>query len=303
MKVIELIPPDINVKWTKRFPLLSAISVVLVALSLLSLLALKGLKYGLDFSGGALLQVKTEKDVDISGMRKILKNAKFPLNIQNFEGRGEFIIKSEVTSERLEEFKRDVMERLEGAFGKDSFEIRRVEVVGPRVGKDLRRKGTLAVIFAIIAILIYITARFEFRFGVGAIIALIHDVLIALGAISLFEKPLDLTLLAALLTIAGYSVNDTIIVCDRIRELRRREKGKPEEEIINSAINRTLSRTVLTVGTTLLAVISLLIFGGGVIHDFAFVLFIGFIAGTYSSIAIAVPVSFYLFGEKKVKKR
>lgn len=302
MKIIQIIPPDVNIKWVDKFPYFLGVSILLILISLFSL-GIKGLKYGLDFSGGALIQVKTEKEIEISDVRKALKNVSFPLNIQNFEGKGEFIIKSEVHQEKLEDFKREIMDSLEKAFGGGSFEIRRVEMVGPKVGRDLRRKGTLSVISAIIAMLIYITLRFEFRFGIGAIIALIHDVIISLGAISIFNISVDLVILAALLTIAGYSVNDTIIICDRIREMRRKEKGKPEREIINSAINRTLSRTILTVGTTLLAVIALLIFGGGVIHDFAFVLLVGFIAGTYSSISIAVPFAFYIFGEKEMKKK
>jgi preprotein translocase subunit SecF len=302
MKIIQLIPPDVNIKWVDKFPYFLGVSILLILISLFSL-GIKGLKYGLDFSGGALIQVKTEKEIEISDVRKALKNVGFPLNIQNFEGKGEFIIKSEVPQEKLEDFKREIMDSLDKAFGDGSFEIRRVEMVGPKVGRDLRRKGTLSVISAIIAMLIYITLRFEFRFGIGAIIALIHDVIISLGAISIFNISMDLVILAALLTIAGYSVNDTIIICDRIREMRRKEKGKPEREIINSAINRTLSRTILTVGTTLLAVIALLIFGGGVIHDFAFVLLVGFISGTYSSISIAVPFAFYIFGEKEMKKK
>jgi len=302
MKIIQIIPPDVNIKWVDKFPYFLGVSILLILISLFSL-GIKGLKYGLDFSGGALIQVKTEREIEISDVRKALKNVSFPLNIQNFEGKGEFIIKSEVPQEKLEDFKREIMENLERTFGGGSFEIRRVEMVGPKVGRDLRRKGMLSVISAIIAMLIYITLRFEFRFGIGAIIALIHDIIISLGAISIFNISMDLVILAALLTIAGYSVNDTIIICDRIREMRRKEKGKPEREIINSAINRTLSRTILTVGTTLLAVIALLIFGGGVIHDFAFVLLVGFIAGTYSSISIAVPFAFYIFGEKEMKKK
>lgn len=302
MKMLQFIPPDLNIKWTEKLPYFVGVSIFLIFISLL-FLGTKGLKYGLDFSGGVLLQVKTEKDVEIEDVRKALKEIGFSVDIQNFEGRSEFIIKSDVETERIEDFKKEVMEGLEKSFGGNSFEIRRVEMVGPRVGKDLRRKGTLAVISAVIAMLIYITLRFEFRFGVGAIIALIHDVIISLGAISIFGKSMDLTLLAALLTIAGYSVNDTIIICDRIREMRRKEKGKSEGVIINSAINRTLSRTLLTLGTTLLAVLALFIVGGGIIHDFAFVVLIGFSAGTYSSISIAVTVAFYIFGEKEIKKK
>jgi len=187
-----------------------------------------------------------------------------------------------------------MIEYLKGEFKDTDFSIRRIETVGAKVGKDLKLKGTLSVISAIIMMLIYISFRFDFWFGLGAIIALIHDVLICLSAISISGLEIDLTTIAALLTVVGYSVNDTIIVSDRIRENVRRSRGKNDFDIVNESVNQTISRTILTSGTTLLVPIALLIFGGGAIYSFAFILTIGFITGTYSSIYIACPVVLYI---------
>ncbi|MHB8708322.1 MAG: protein translocase subunit SecF, partial [Desulfuromonadales bacterium] len=170
------------------------------------------------------------------------------------------------------------------------LEIRRTEMVGPQVGKDLRNKGAQAILYAIIGMLIYITFRFEFRFGLGAIIATMHDVLITLGLMSLFNLEIDLTVIAGFLALVGYSVNDTVIVCDRIRENLGKMHNRPLTEIINRSVNETLSRTIMTSGLTLLAVLALYTVGGSVIHNFAFVLMVGIIVGTYSSIFIASPI-------------
>jgi preprotein translocase subunit SecF len=169
-------------------------------------------------------------------------------------------------------------------------EVRRAEMVGPQVGKDLRKKGLMAILYAMIGILIYITWRFEFRFALGAIIALIHDVLITLGIFSLLGKEINLPTIAAFLAIIGYSLNDTIIVYDRIRENMGKLARESFVTVINRSINETLSRTIITSATTLLVVLALFIFGGGVIHDFAFALLVGIIVGTYSSIFVASPI-------------
>ena len=165
----------------------------------------------------------------------------------------------------------------------------RVESVGPKVGDDLRRRGILSVIFATIMMGAYIWIRFELRFGLGAIVALIHDVLITLGALVVADFELDLPIVAALLTIAGYSVNDTVVICDRIRENMRKRRRDPMETIINTSINETLGRTILTTVTSLLVLTALLVLGGGVIRPFAFTLFVGFLAGLYSTIFVATP--------------
>ena len=194
---------------------------------------------------------------------------------------------------------------LESSYGEGQVDIRRVEMVGPQVGKDLRQKGLLSILYAMIGILIYISWRFELRFAVGAIIALLHDVLITLGAFSLSGREIDLHIVAAFLAIIGYSLNDTIIVYDRIRENYGKHQKKGFTAVVNSSINETLSRTILTSGTTMLVVLALFVFGGGVIHNFAFALLIGILVGTYSSIFVASPVLIFWDdyrsgGQKKV---
>jgi preprotein translocase subunit SecF len=179
---------------------------------------------------------------------------------------------------------------LNTAYGDGAVDLRRVEMVGPQVGKDLRQKGLLSILYAMIGILIYISWRFELRFAVGAIIALLHDVLITLGVFSITGREIDLPIIAAFLAIIGYSLNDTIIVYDRIRENYGKHQKLGFNAVVNRSINETLSRTILTSGTTLLVVLALFVFGGGVIHNFAFALLVGILIGTYSSIFVASPV-------------
>ncbi len=190
-----------------------------------------------------------------------------------------------------------MQDALEKSYGEGKVDIRRTEMVGPQVGKDLREKGLLAILYAMIGILVYVTWRFEFRFALGSIVALIHDVLITLGAFAITHKEIDLPIIAAFLAIIGYSLNDTIIVYDRIRENMGKHSRDSFPAIINRSINETLSRTILTSGTTLLVVFALFIFGGGVIHNFAFALLVGIVVGTYSSIYVASPV--LLFWENR----
>ncbi|MGD2279416.1 MAG: protein translocase subunit SecF, partial [Candidatus Omnitrophota bacterium] len=217
--------------------------------------------------------------------------------IQQFGEGKEFIIRS------FGEKSDDVITGLEGEFGPGSFEVMRVETVGPAVGEDLRRSAVKALIFAMIGICIYISFRFEFRFAITAIIALFHDVLVSLGMIALTGREISLPVIAALLTVVGYSINDTIVLFDRIREDRKYMRKAGQEEIINTSINQTLSRTVLTSLTTLLVVLALFIFGGEVINDFAFVLMVGVLVGTYSSIFIASPLLLDWPGRRVVHKR
>jgi preprotein translocase subunit SecF len=179
---------------------------------------------------------------------------------------------------------------LTAVYGKDSFEIRRVEVVGPKVGSDLTKKAILAIVFSWIGMLIYIAVRFEFRYAVGGILALVHDVLITVGVFSLLNKEFDLQIVAALLTIIGYSINDTIVIYDRIRENVRKNVRQSLRDTINLSVNQTLSRTILTSFTVLIVVLVLFFFGGAVIHDFSFALLIGVVVGSYSTIFIASPI-------------
>jgi len=289
--MLEIIKPGTNFDFVGKINYFLTLSGLLIAISFISIIVKGGLQYGIDFAGGTLVQVKFKSPAEISIIKGTLKNvATREITIQGFGEENEYLIKLAGITPDLETLSGKIQSDLEKGFGKANFEIRRVEMVGPRVGKDLRDKAALAIIFSLIGMLIYIWWRFEFRFGVGAIIALAHDVIITVGALSLTNKPIDLTIIAALLTIVGYSVNDTIIVCDRIRENMRKMAREKLEKLINVSINETLSRTILTSGTVLLVLIALFLLGGGVIHDFAFALIIGVIVGTYSSIYIASPL-------------
>ncbi len=289
---MELIPPGTNIDFVGKRKLFFGVSLALILVGLVSLVVRGGPRYGIDFAGGTLIQVKFHKPVTTKEIRNALSGVvQGKAVVQSFGEDNEYIIQLEQSTEELEGLSSRVRDALAKAIGDDALEIRRVEMVGPKVGKDLREKGLLAILFALGAILLYIWWRFELRFGLGAVAALFHDVLITVGAFSLFDKQFDLTTVAALLTIVGYSLNDTIVVYDRIRENRKRLGGKGDlVAIVNRSINETLSRTILTSGTTLLVVAALFVLGGGVIHDFAFALLVGVVVGTYSSIYIASPV-------------
>ena len=290
---MELIKPDINVNFVGYIKGALIFSLIVIGISLISLIIKGGPRYGIDFEGGTLVQVKFFDKVDISEVRVALDDLIIEgLSVQEFGEKeaNEYLITMKKTTGELEGLSENVKIALNNKFGRESLEVRRVEMVGPKVGKDLRKKGMLAITFSILGMLIYIWWRFELRFGVGAILCLIHDVTITLGALSLTNKPVDLPIIAALLTVVGYSVNDTIIISDRIREnLKKMSRGRLRD-IVNKSINQTLSRTCITAGTTLMVVISLFFLGGEVIHDFAFTLLIGICIGTYSSIFIASPL-------------
>jgi preprotein translocase subunit SecF len=214
------------------------------------------------------------------------------LQVQSFGDSSfhEFLIRVEGEEKELDKLTKSIQKTLEEKYGKDTHEIRRIDIVGPKVGSELRRDGFYSIIYALVGILIYIAFRFDYKFSPGAVAALIHDVVITLGIFSLLQYQFTLSTIAALLTIIGYSLNDTIVVYDRIRETMGKLKGTVLESVINKALNETLSRTLLTSLTTLIVVAMLLIFGGSVIRDFAFALMIGVLVGTYSSIFIASPV-------------
>ncbi len=304
---MEFIRPGVNFDFIGKKNYAIVFSGIMILIGIISLIIHGGPRYGVDFAGGILVQVKFFPEVTTGEIKEKLK----PINlqdciIQQFEEKGqhEFLIQVQKKGIEVENIDRSISQALTQGFGKNSFEIRRVEMVGPKVGKDLRRKGLLSVFYAVIFMLIYITWRFEFRFGIGAILALIHDVLITLGVFSITNREITLPIVAAFLTIVGYSINDTIVIYDRIRENRRKKPREHLPNIINQSINETLSRTILTSGTTLMVVLALFIFGGGVIHDFAFALLVGVIVGTYSSIYIASPVLIFwdeIFPKKQRK--
>jgi len=300
---MQLIKPDINIDFVGKRKLALIVSIALILIGLASLVVKGGPNYGIDFTGGTLVQVKFVQPTDATAIKKALSELELgsPV-VQSFgDNQNEFLIRVDKASGELKGLSMQIEKALDQTFEKGNVEIRRVEMVGPQVGKDLRNKGLKALFYAMLGLLIYISWRFEFRFAVGAIVALLHDVLITLGAFSLFGKEIDLPIIAAFLAIIGYSLNDTIIVYDRIRENTGRYHKESFPYIINRSINETLSRTLLTSGTTLLVVLALFILGGGVIHNFAFAMLVGVLVGTYSSIFVASPILIF-WDEKKGKK-
>ena len=264
------------------------ISGIVILIGLGSIVFSGGLKYGIDFAGGTLVQLQFKNPPDIEVIRDGLKTIGLgESTIQEFGSKKDILIRVERSEEKLEAVGAIVKRSLSQKFNSDDITVERVEMVGPKVGRDLREKALLSILYAIIGIVIYISWRFEFQYAIAAIIALIHDVLVTMGAFSILDKEFTLVIVAAFLTIIGYSLNDTIVVFDRIRENLRRKGKLSLSEIINSTINQTLSRTLLTSGTTLLVVLALFFFGGEIIHDFSFALLVGVFVGTYSSIFIA----------------
>ena len=263
-------------------------SSLLILVGLISIVISGGLKYGIDFAGGTLVQLQFKNPPDIEVIRDGLKTIGLgDSTIQEFGSKKDILIRVEKSEEKLEAVGAMVRRSLSGKFNIEEITLERVEMVGPKVGRDLREKALLSILYAIIGIVIYISWRFEFQYAIAAIIALIHDVLVTMGAFSIFDKEFTLVIVAAFLTIIGYSLNDTIVVFDRIRENLRRKVKVSTIDIINASINQTLSRTLLTSGTTLLVVVALFFFGGEIIHDFSFALLVGVFIGTYSSIFIA----------------
>jgi preprotein translocase subunit SecF len=265
------------------------VSAVLIAAGLISLAVQGGPKLGIDFEGGILLQVQFEKPIAAEAIRAVLADVGLgDAEIQHFGENREAIIRTR--GEGGEDLTGAIVEALNEANPDNQVDVRRQELVGPKVGGELRAKASLAILYALIGILIYISLRFEFKFAVGAVAALVHDVLITMGMFSLTGRELSLPVIGAFLTVVGYSLNDTIVIYDRIREDRRKLYGKSFVEIVNTSLNESLSRTLVTSLTTLLVVLCLFILGGEVIRDFAFALMVGVIIGTYSSLYVASPL-------------
>ena len=289
---MELIKPGLKIPFTRYRYVAVAISSV-VNLLVLVFLFTKGPLLGVDFAGGTVAQLRFAKPVSIPEIRSALGElGAGDTVIQDFgqQGSNEYLVRLQRTSVQLGELGEQIKARLGKQFGSNGFEVRRIESVGPKVGKELRQRGAWSVIAATIMMGVYIWVRFELRFGLGAVVALIHDVLVTIGALMIANYEFDLTIVAALLTVVGYSVNDTVIVCDRVRENMRKIKRESLESIINTSINETLSRTIITTGTAILVLLALFILGGGVIRPFAFALLVGFFSGVYSTIFIASPV-------------
>ena len=263
---------------------------IILVLSSYALLATKGLNYGVDFAGGTIVQVKYDTTAPIDSMRERLKDNELfsGASITEFGSPDEVVIRMKSTTGNVTVDIGDVTR--EALKGSGNFEIRRVDIVGPKVGSELKEKGIMSLLLAILGILIYVAFRFEWRFAVASIVALVHDISLALGAITLVGLDVNLDVLAALLTILGYSLNDTIIVFDRIREGVTKSRNIELAETINESVTRTLARTTLTSLTTFFVVFTLFMFGGEIIHAFAFTLLVGVVVGTYSSVFVASPI-------------
>ncbi len=348
---MQFIKPDINIDFIGKRKIAFTLSMVIIAISIASLIMHGGPRLGIDFQGGTLIQVKFPAPVKIDDIKTGLNTIGLgKSSVQQFgeQQDNEYLIRTDSSVMTTEGFSTEVKKALDSETGREA-EVRRVEMVGPQVGQDLREKALFAMFYALLFITIYISGRFELKwllsgvvaaaligavylftlfkvsipfliaaallvsivlfwflelkYAMGAIVALIHDVIITVGLFSIFDKEFTLAIIAALLTIIGYSLNDTIIVFDRIRENIRRYHKNPLEVILNRSINETLSRTILTSLTTLFVVVTLFVLGGGIIHDFAFALIIGVAVGTYSSIFVASPILLAWQAKQAKKKR
>ena len=284
---------DTNIDFVSRRKFTGILSLVVVAAGLVSLAMHKGPKYSIDFTGGSLVQVQFVADVGVDDVRSALSRVNLAqAEIQQFGAPNEMLIRiqdrpgeNEANNMRAVEA---VMEALRDRW--PDLTLRREETVGPKIGGELRSAAFQAIVLALVLILAYVSWRFEFRFAVAAIVALVHDVLITLGVFSIFDYEVSLAVIAAFLTIVGYSLNDTIVVFDRIRENLRVPARKAYPEVLNRSVNQSLSRTIITSSTTLLVVGILFFFGGEVLRDFSFALVIGVLVGTYSSVFVATPL-------------
>jgi len=344
---MQFIKPGININFIGKSKIAFYISISMILVSIASLLIHKGPRYGIDFAGGTLIQIKFVDPVNIDDIKSGLASIDLEKSsVQQFGDQkdNEYLVRTEIAGITEQDFSLNLEKALASATGND-VEIRRVEMVGPQVGKDLREKALFAMFYALLFITIYISWRFELKliasgvmagalmgavyslsffnvsipfliavaliitillfwflelkYAMGAIVALIHDVTITVGLFSILDKEFTLPIIAALLTIIGYSLNDTIIVFDRIRENLKKYHKNPLDFVINRSINETLSRTILTSVTTLAVVVALFVLGGGIIHDFAFAMIVGIFIGTYSSIYVASPILLAWQGRKK----
>lgn len=293
-----------NVDYVGMFRIAGILSAILVIGTLTGLFT-KGLNYGVDFRGGVEVQVKFSDKVELGSLREFFKEKNVPLSqLQSIgdESQNEFLLKLETgDTVDLNAVSNQVEAVLTEKYGAAKFEILKNDIVGPKAGAELRTSAFKAIMWAILAIMIYLALRFDYKFAPGAIAALLHDVVIIIGAFILTQKEFSLQIVAALLAIIGYSVNDTVVIYDRVREIENANPSMPTIQVINRAINETMSRTIITSMTVLGVSLVMLIWGGSVIHDFFFAMTIGIVLGVYSTIFIAVPMT--VFFEKFVTKK
>ncbi len=286
MKMFKWVTKDTTIdfmgprKWTY------ALSIIMVALSIVSM-AVKGFNYGIDFSGGILMELKSDNKINVEDLRKQLASIDLDeINLQSIGETGKEVVLRAQAKSLDEKQQMAVVNQIKATLGGD-YEYRRVELVGPQVGDELKKAGIIASVIAVMAISVYIWFRFEWQFALGAMIGLVHDLIVTVGLLSFFGFDFSLTTVAAILTLAGYSVNDTVVTYDRIRENLRKFKKMPQFDLLNKSINDIFSRTILTGFTTLLAAAALFIWGGDTLRSFSFTILWGVVVGTYSSIYIS----------------
>ena len=298
MPILRIFKSGTNIKFMKIKKLTLIISSILFFLSLTSVF-FKGLNLGIDFTGGSLIEARFKENIDLSNLRIQMNKLNLgEIQLQTIGSENDIVIR--VQEKKSNENKQtETIQIIKNSLSDKSIEYRRTEFVGPKVGGELVKAGILAIIFSLFGILIYIWLRFQWNFALGAIIALIHDVILTLGFFSIFQFEFNLATVAAVLTIAGYSINDTVVIYDRIRESMRKYKQISFDEVINISLNGTLSRTLMTSLTTLMALLALFIFGGIVISSFIIALIWGVLIGTYSSLYVASPILTYLKQEKR----
>ena len=282
-----------DIKFSLLYKKLNIFSLILIALSI-SFLLFKGLNLGIDFKGGTLIEIRTENsNINIAEIRQSFLNMNLgDVTVKKFGQKNDYLVKIEMKETDDENFIKSINDKLSSDLG-SQINFRRVESVGPKVSNELLRDGLLAISLSLAAMLFYIWIRFEWQFSLGAILALVHDVIITLGIFSLLTYEINLSIVAAVLTIVGYSMNDTVVIFDRIRENLKKYSKISTSDICDTSINETLSRTLITSVTTLLALLSIYIFGGEILKGFSFAMIIGVIVGTYSSIFVATPILNY----------
>ena len=279
-----------DIQFINYFRLFNFVSLILILISV-GFIFYKGLNFGVDFKGGTLIELRVENtEIGIGDVRQSFIQMNLgDVNVKKFGKGNDYLIKFEQTDKNKENFIENIKTQLSKNLT-GNFSFRRVENVGPKVSGELLKSGLIAIVLSLSAMLIYIWIRFEWQFSLGAIIALIHDVIITIGFFSILEFEINLSIVAAVLTIVGYSMNDTVVIFDRVRENLKKYSSKSINEISNLSINETLSRTIITSSTTLLALLSIFFFGGKILHGFSFAMILGVIFGTYSSIFIANPI-------------
>lgn len=296
---MALFKKELNVDFIGKRKISFALSAIIIAICIASIFT-RGLSFGIDFTGGTLMEIRTVEAPNLADMRTELNTLGFGnVSVQEFGSDKDLLIRvpKQDTSKISQE---EIINTIQDTLGKEDVDYRRIEYVGPQVGEELIGAGVQAVIFSLIGILFYIWIRFEWQFGIAAVVALAHDTLMIIGLFSITQMEFNLSTVAAVLMIAGYSINDTVVVFDRVRENLRKYKKKAFADIFNLSINQTLSRTIITSVTTMLALVALWVFGGEVIRGFIDALIVGILVGTYSSIFIATPTLLYMNMDRDV---